>query len=80
MSKKVSFAPKPTAKTPDQWVQGTAAAAAKKGQGTAQAETMKRFTIDVPTSLHARIKIACAQRGTKMADEIRTLLEKHFAE
>lgn len=80
MSKKVSFAPKPTAKTPDQWVQGTAASApAKKGQGTAQAETMKRFTIDVPTSLHARIKIACAQRGTKMADEIRTLLEKHFA-
>ena len=80
MSKKVSFAPKPTAKTPDQWVQGTAAASAKKGQGTAPTEAMKRFTIDVPTSLHARIKIACAQRGTKMADEIRTLLEKHFAD
>jgi hypothetical protein len=28
----------------------------------------------------ARIEIACAQRGIKMADEIRTLLEKHFAD
>jgi hypothetical protein len=26
----------------------------------------------------SRIKIACAKRGTKMADEIRTLVEKHF--
>jgi hypothetical protein len=78
MSKKVSFAPKPTAKTADAWVQGGATSAPKKGQGTAPTEAMKRFTIDVPTSLHARIKIACAQRGTKMADEIRTLLEKHF--
>ena len=81
MTKKASFPAKPTAKTPDQWVQGAVAnAPAKKGQGTAPTEAMKRFTIDVPTSLHARIKIACAQRGTKMADEIRTLLEKHFTQ
>lgn len=80
MSKKVNFVPKPTAKTPDQWVQGAVEAVQpKKGQGSAQADSMKRFTIDVPTSLHARIKVACAQRGTKMADEIRTLLERHFA-
>jgi len=79
-AKKASFPAKPTAKTQDQWVQGAAASApAKKGQGTAPTEAMKRFTIDVPTSLHARIKVACAKRGTKMADEIRILLEKHFS-
>jgi hypothetical protein len=39
---------------------------------------MKRLTIDVPASLHARIKSQCAIRGAKMADEVRELLEKHF--
>jgi len=41
---------------------------------------MKRLTIDVPGSLHARIKAQCAMRGVKMADEVRALLEKHFPE
>jgi predicted DNA binding CopG/RHH family protein len=40
---------------------------------------MKRLTIDIPASLHSRVKVACAQRGVKMADEIRELLEAHFA-
>lgn len=80
MNKKVNFALKPTAKTPDQWVQGAVETVQpKKGQENGQADSMKRFTIDVPTSLHTRIKVACSQRGTKMADEIRTLLEQHFA-
>jgi hypothetical protein len=39
---------------------------------------MKRFTIDVPVELHSRIKMACAQRGKIMADEIRRLLEAEF--
>ncbi len=80
MTKKASFPAKPTAKTPDEWVEGATAQPAKaKRAGERPAEAMKRFTIDVPTSLHARIKVACAKRGTKMADEIRTLLEKHYA-
>ena len=78
MSKKVSFAPKPT-KTADDWVQGSDIPQPKKAEDTA-AEKMKRFTIDVPANLHARIKVACAQRGTKMADEIRALLEQKFPE
>jgi hypothetical protein len=41
-------------------------------------EPMKRLTIDIPESLHIRVKSQCAKRGTKMADEIRTLLEGHF--
>ena len=39
---------------------------------------MKRFTIDVPLALHRRVKTACAQRGLKMADVLRELLEREF--
>ncbi len=45
-----------------------------------EGEPMKRFTIDVPQSLHTRIKTQCAMRGSKMADVIRALLEKEFPE
>jgi len=41
-------------------------------------ERMKRFTIDVPESLHRRIKAGCALRGVKMADYLRETLEKLF--
>ena len=41
-------------------------------------EPMKRLTIDIPESLHTRVKSQCAKRGAKMADEIRALLEAHF--
>jgi hypothetical protein len=71
MSKKVSFGPKPgvaraDASKADEWV------------NSRDPEAMKRLTIDVPASLHARIKSQCAIRGVKMADEVRELLEKHF--
>ena len=71
MSKKVSFGVKPstvqadTAKA-DEWV------------NRRDLEAMKRLTIDVPASLHARIKSQCALRGVKMADELRELLNHHF--
>jgi hypothetical protein len=41
-------------------------------------EPMKRFTIDVPISLHKRIKSQCAIEEIPMADEIRKLLEARF--
>jgi ParG len=44
----------------------------------AAAQPMKRFTIDVPETLHKRVKMACAERGTKMADVIREMLEGEF--
>jgi len=74
MTKKhVPFSAKPTAvkaESPkaDAWVQSR------------KAEPMKRLTIDVPANLHGRIKAQCALRGTKMADEVRALLEQHFPE
>jgi hypothetical protein len=65
----------PAPKSADAWV----------GQGVephlasaAAAVKMKRFTIDVPQDLHARVKIACAQRGLNMADELRRILEREF--
>jgi predicted DNA binding CopG/RHH family protein len=75
MPKKVTITPKPNRsagdpeKAAEQWV------SSGKNEGP---ETMKRFTIDVPESLHRRVKLQCAAQGLKMADEIRTLLEKHF--
>lgn len=39
---------------------------------------MKRFTLDVPVSLHKRIKKACADREKPMADVLREILEREF--
>mgnify|MGYP001157892044 CR=1 FL=1 len=41
-------------------------------------EQMKRFTIDVPVSLHKRVKSQCAMQNLVMADVIRELLEQRF--
>ena len=71
MNKKVSFGVKPGATRTD-------TAKADDWVNNRDAETMKRLTIDLPASLHARIKSQCAIRGVKMADEVRELLEKHF--
>jgi hypothetical protein len=72
MTKKVAFGTKPApAVTPDQWVES-------RTPEPSTGERIKRLTIDVPLSLHVRIKAQCALRGTKMADEIRALLEERF--
>lgn len=72
--KKVAFGGKPQTKpeipaTPDSWV---------KDRDTQEPAPMKRLTLDVPESLHRKIKAGCASRGTKMADEIRILLEANY--
>ena len=70
--KKVTIGGKPTAKSapssPDDWV------AARSGSD----EPMKRLTIDIPLSLHQRVKSQCALKGEKMADVVRELLDQHF--
>lgn len=71
MSKKITFSVKPEplradAAQVDEWV------------NIRDPDAMKRLTIDIPASLHARIKSQCALRGVKMADEVRELLEKQF--
>lgn len=77
--KKVPFAAKPQAPTADEWVNARSTAhTASQPEESARNEAMKRLTIDVSASLHRRIKIHCAQREMKIADEVRRLLEQHF--
>ena len=66
MAKKVSFATKPAPKTTDAWVENRTE------------DPIKRFTIDIPESLHRRMKIQCAARGVKMNAVIREMLEEKF--
>jgi hypothetical protein len=67
MSKKVSIAHPRAVATPDSWVKQKPAAASE--------EPVKRLTIDIPESLHTRIKISCAASHQKMSDAVRALLE-----
>lgn len=79
MSKKVTFNAKPTAKaaaSADSWVESRTTAEIASAP---ESEVMKRLTFDIPETLHRQIKTQCASRGTKMADELRLLLEKHYA-
>ena len=60
------------------WVaHAPAAAAAEPAERT---EAMKRLTIDVPESLHTRMKAQCAMERVKMVDVIRALLAERFPE
>jgi hypothetical protein len=70
--KKVSFGGKPTGVAnlnADSWVEN---------REIQPKEVMKRLTIDVPVSLHKRIKSQCAMQDLVMADVIRDLLDQRF--
>lgn len=71
MTKKVAFGPKSTA-------QGTNTPTADEWVASKTSEETKRLTLDIPATLHKRIKAACALKGIKMVDEIRSLLEERF--
>lgn len=77
MNKKITIGTKPTNRqaSADEWVANRAA----EPEPAPAPIKMKRLTIDVSEELHRRIKTTCAQRGSKMADEVRELLEKHFS-
>ncbi len=81
MSKKVTFAPKRADIPPnaDAWVSGTPASAEELIKAKSEpTEKMKRFTFDVPETMHRRIKAKCAEKGVDMADEMRRILLEHF--
>ena len=73
-TKKVSIGTKPTSKpapaAADAWVESRS--------NSDEPEAMKRLTIDVPASLHRAIEAGCAERGTKIADEVRELLLQKY--
>lgn len=69
MAKKVSIKT-PTSKAPpktaEEWV--------------AHREQSKRLTIDVPLSLHSRLKVAAAQHNQSMGEIVRSCIENHLME
>lgn len=70
--KKVTFGGRPSTiagLNADSWVQN---------REIESKESMKRLTIDVPVSLHKRIKSSCALQDLVMADVIRDMLEQRF--
>lgn len=80
MSKKITFHVKPSKKESvdvEAWVKNRTLLQDTIPQEIAP-EKMQRFTIDVPISLHRKIKTSCASRSVKMADEIRHLLYQHY--
>jgi hypothetical protein len=83
MSKKIQFSARPpSANTnPVPPVQDQAAIDAwVNNEKPLPNEPVKRFTFEVPLSLHKRIKMRCAAQDRQMADALRELLEKHFPE
>ena len=77
MAKEVKFArpKKPTTDVSpgaDTWVN------TREAKPDNPTEPMKRLTIDIPSSLHTRVKAGCAMRGVKMADVLRVYLENEF--
>ncbi|RYD36362.1 MAG: hypothetical protein EOP86_06180 [Verrucomicrobiaceae bacterium] len=89
MSKTVSIGKRPSARPSveavDKWMESQASKAedtegqvAPPATPKADAPKMKRLTIDIPDSLHRRVKSRCGQDGLRMADVIRNLLEERF--
>jgi hypothetical protein len=84
MRKKTLIKAKPTKPRPadaDAWVAGGSQPEPVEPaeEKPAKLET-KRFTIDIPVTLHKSIKSKCALKGVKMREEILALLEKHFGD
>lgn len=75
-TKKITFGAKPSASMPaeqaaDAWVD-------ERKQPPGEAEKLKRLTLDIPASLHSRIKSSCAMRDKKMVEEITELLLEKY--
>lgn len=82
MSKRVTFSARPPSSTPAEVPAAVADQAAidawVNNAPPPAAEPVKRFTFEVPLSLHKRIKMRCAAQDRQMADVLRELLDKHF--
>lgn len=80
-SKKVTFGTKPDLTSLDALVQSRS-----EGQGAAPAvavpvvekEATRRVSVDLPLSLHTKLKLHCVQSGALMADYVRDLIAREF--
>lgn len=67
MTKKITIKnPKSKPETAEAWV--------------SKRDGIKRLTIDIPLSLHAKLKITSAKQGQTMADLVKECLTKYFKE
>ncbi len=71
MGNDVSFSGKPPS-------QNLSRAANALANLTPQPEPKKRMTVDLPLSLHSRIKLRCVQDNVAISDVVREMLEKRF--
>lgn len=80
-SKKVTFGTKPDLGALDALVQSRS-----EGQGAApvatvpvaEKEATRRVSVDLPLSLHTKLKLHCVQSGALMADYVRDLIAREF--
>jgi hypothetical protein len=70
MAKKVTVARPRPVPTDDEFV--------RQKPHDAPTEPLKRITVDVPISLHTRVKIDCAARHTNMATAIKEMIEQRW--
>lgn len=68
----------PTADAPAELKRGSTGMNPRAEDTPVEHEPMKRLTIDIPLSLHKRVKSQCANRGTTIAEVVRKYLEKSF--
>ena len=73
MGKDVSFSGKPPSR------QSQRVAEAIEGLQP-EPEQTKRLTVDLPLSLHSRVKVKCAEQNTTIAKVIREFLTRKFPE
>jgi hypothetical protein len=83
MNKKVSFGTKPDLNSLDALVQSrsegqVAAPAPTAAAPVAEKEATRRVSVDLPLSLHTKLKLHCVQSGALMADYVRDLIAREF--
>lgn len=85
MAKKIPIGKKPTnnqaTDSVDNWVasKGNSDSTSKNSNNVEESKPkMKRLTIDVTPDLHRAIKMKAVERGTPMADMLRSLLESNY--
>ena len=80
MGKKVNISKKPenrvlnTEQKVDQWVNNRTT----DFEEQEEAKETKRLTLDIPKSLHQKIKFKSVEEGETMANMLRKLLEKNY--
>jgi predicted DNA binding CopG/RHH family protein len=75
MSKDVSFSGRPPASADQRTEKAFEALTATNPM---LEETTKRICVDIPQSLHLRIKIGCATEGVSVARILRSYLDRRF--